>query len=37
MINKSTNMTSFYTIYEQDSQMRFELQIEIDKKESMIK
>ena len=37
MINKLTNMISFYTTYEQDSQMRFESQIKINKKESIIK
>jgi len=37
MKNKSTNMTFFYTIYEQDSQLEFESQTEINNHSLMIK
>ena len=35
--NKSTDITSFYAIYRQDSQIEFESQTEIDEHDSMIK
>ena len=37
MMNKSTNVILFYVIYEQNSQIEFESQIEIDKYNSIIK
>ena len=37
IMNKSTDVTSFYTIYRQNSQIEFESQTEIDKHDFMIK
>ena len=37
IINKSTNIISFYVIYEQDSWIEFESQTEINEHDSMIK
>src|SRR5438045_3835688 len=37
MTNKSTDITSFYAIYRQDPQIRFEPQTEIDEHDPMIK
>ena len=37
MINESTDVTSFYVTYEQDSQLGFESWTEIDMNELMIK
>src|SRR5947207_2590860 len=37
MTNESTHITSFYSIYRQDSQIEFESQTEIDEHDSMIK
>ena len=37
MTNESTDITSFYAIYEQDSQIKFEPQTEIDEHDFMIK
>ena len=37
MKNKSTDMTFFYTTYEQDSQLEFESQTEIDDHDLTIK
>ena len=37
MINKSTNVTSFYMTYKQNSQIEFESQTEIDEHDLMIK
>ncbi len=37
IINESTDVISFYVTYEQDSQIRFESQTEIDKHNLMIK
>ena len=37
MTNESTDVTLFYAIYEQDSQIGFESQTEIDEHDSMIK
>ena len=37
MMNKSTDVTSFYIIYEQDSWIEFESWTEIDEHDSMIK
>ena len=36
-MNESTDVTSFYVIYRQDSWIRFESQTEIDEHDSMIK
>ena len=36
-MNESTDVTSFYVIYRQDSQIEFESQTEIDEHDFMIK
>ena len=36
-MNKSTDITSFYAIYRQDSQIEFESQTEINEHDPMIK